>query len=251
MPSIEIKDKVVLITGTNRGIGKALVEVCLEQGASKVYAGVRSLDKAACFADNSKVVPLVMDLSDLTTLLAAAKESEDVDVVINNGGRLSQTTPLQEDAISNLQAELDVNCFGLMRMAQVYLPILESKISTTAFVQINSVASFRCGIDAVATYSASKAAAYSITQALLKSHGDRVRILSVHPGPIATDMIANASTDLAAQAEPPEQVAHEILKALATPDQVHVFPDSKAKNLAKLLTDYTKIVVEEGNSYGV
>ena len=176
--------------------------------------------------------------------------------MINNGGLLTRTPPLQDNAVTCLQAEMQVNCYGLMYMAQAYLPLLQAKGTPTALVQINSVASFRSSGVNVATYSASKAAAYSITQSLRQSveaaATGLVRIVSVHPGPIATDMIGNAvSPQVAAAAEPPAQVAEHVIQALAAKEQVfHVFPDSKSQSLGKVLHDYTKIVIEEGRNYG-
>jgi NAD(P)-dependent dehydrogenase (short-subunit alcohol dehydrogenase family) len=248
---VPIQGKVVLVTGANRGIGKAFVEAFLQHGATKVYAGVRNLGTAKCFEGNDKVVPLYIDLTQPNSIEAAKEKALDVDIVVNNAGMLTRTVPLDPTAIENLQQEMQVNVYGLIHMAQNFLPILQAKTTPTAFVQINSVASFRCGIPSVATYSASKAAAYSITQALRQGTPD-VRFVSVHPGPILTDMIVNASEELAKTAEPPSQVAEEVIAALASPSEVfHVFPDSKAKSLQAVLQDYTKTVIEDGKSYGV
>mmetsp|Transcript_102278 Transcript_102278/g.200577 ORF Transcript_102278/g.200577 Transcript_102278/m.200577 type:complete len:254 (+) Transcript_102278:170-931(+) len=247
---ISVKDKVILVTGANRGIGKAFVEVFLQHGASKVYAGVRTLETAECFADEPRVVPLYMDLSQPGSIQEAAQQSLDVDIVVNNAGQLSRTSPLEESAVTMLEQQMQVNVYGLIHMAQSYLPILKTK-SSSGFVQINSVASFRCGYPEVSTYSASKAAAYSITQALRQST-PTVRFVSVHPGPIRTEMIVNASAELAAIAEPPNQVVEEVIAALSSPTEVfHVFPDTQSKNLHKVLKEYTKVVIEDGNSYGL
>lgn len=246
-----IEGKVCLVTGANRGIGKAFVDVFLKHGAAKVYAGVRNMD--AYKSESDKVVPMLMDLSQPSTIVEAASQSHDVDVVVNNAGILSRTQALDEMAIDRLKEEMDVNVYGVLRMAQAYIPILQPKTTPTAFVQINSVASFRCGLPNVATYSASKAAAYSVTQALQQQvASSKVKVVSVHPGPIRTDMISTASAELAQMAEPPEQVAEEVVEALSKESEglIHVFPDSKSKQLGVVLKDYTTTVIEQGKMYG-
>jgi short-subunit dehydrogenase len=93
-----------------------------------------------------------------------------------------------------------------------------------------------------ATYSASKAAAYSITQGLrdtLKEQGTAV--VSVHPGPIATDM-ANAA-GLGEIAEPASLVADGIVAALAA-GELHVFPDTMARKFWSAYQEFARAVVE-------
>jgi short-subunit dehydrogenase len=143
--------------------------------------------------------------------------------VINNAGVLSKTNPLDGNAIEALKSEMDVNVYGLMAMAQAYAPILK-KNSGSAFVQINSVASFRCSGKDVATYSATKAAAYSITQALAQELAPHdVRVLSVHPGPVRTEMLPER---LHALAEAPSAVAEEVIRALEDGTLLHVLPSA-------------------------
>ena len=99
-----------------------------------------------------------------------------------------------------------------------------------AFVQLNSVVSMKC-FSNIATYSASKAAAYSITQALREVLGQQgTAVLSVHPGPISTDMAADAG--VGEIGEPPSLVSEGIVAALRAGD-FHLFPDSMAKGLRK------------------
>ena len=114
-------------------------------------------------------------------------------------------------------------------------------------MQINSVASFRCSGKDVATYSATKAAAYSITQALaqeLAPHG--VRVLSVHPGPVRTEMLP---ARLLALAEAPSAVAEDVIRALADGTPLHVFPDPHSKQLATIMRPFLTKVVEGGDVY--
>ena len=110
--------------------------------------------------------------------------------------------------MSNLQFEMECNVYGFMRLANAFAPVLEARDGKGIFVQINSVASMRCGVPNASTYSASKAASFSITQALRTELGEKgVHVVSVHPGPINTDMLSTAPPELIAIAPPASAVA--------------------------------------------
>ena len=120
-------------------------------------------------------------------------------------------------------------------------------------MQINSVASMRCAVANASTYSASKAASFSITQALRDELGARgVHVVSVHPGPINTDMIADIPA-LVAVAPPTETVAESLVDAIRSSTNLPpflVYPDQMAKGLGKAYASYAKLVIEEGKAYG-
>ncbi len=240
--SFDISGKTVLITGANRGIGRSLVDVFLAHGAGKAYAAVRNPESAAPLVGRygEKVVPLPIDLADGDSIAAAAEQAHDVDLVVNNAGVLTTTGPLDEDALEALAFEIDVNLYGLIRMAQAFAPVL-ARNGGGAFAQLNSVVSMKSFVG-FATYSASKAAAYSMTQSLreaLKAQGTHV--LSVHPGPIATDM--GDAAGLTAIAESPTLVGEAIVAALAA-GEFHVWPDSMAKQIGAAYRSYAEGVVE-------
>ena len=238
----DIKDKVILITGANRGIGKTLVDSFIERGAKKVYAAVRTLDTAKPLSatHGNKIAPIRIDLEDPKSITAAALTAKDVEVVVNNAGVLKISTPLDVNALESLEFEMNVNVYGLIRMIQAFAPILKAN-GGGAFVQMNSVVSMKCFSD-FATYSASKAASYSITQALRDVlRRQKTIVLSVHPGPIATDM--GDAAGLTAIAEPPLIVAKAIIEALEVGD-FHVFPGSMAKQIGSAYRSFADSVIE-------
>ncbi|MGB3240145.1 MAG: SDR family oxidoreductase [Geitlerinemataceae cyanobacterium] len=244
----DINDKIILVTGANRGIGKVLTESFLDRGARKVYAAVRTLESASPLVEKygDKVVPVQIDLGNPPSILAAAETAQDVQVVVNNAGMFKAATPLAEDAISSLEFQMNINVYGLIYMAQAFAPILKAN-GGGVFAQLNSVVSMKT-FSNFATYSASKAAAYSITQALRELLSEQGTIvLSVHPGPIATDM--GDAAGLTEIAEPPSLVADGIIEALKVGD-FHVFPDSMAKQIGGAYKSFAENIVEANLSEG-
>ena len=240
--SFNVQDQIALVTGANRGIGKAITESLLKHGASKVYAAVRNPDSAASLVDahGDKVVPIELDLTKPDTIKAAANTASDVTLVVNNAGVLKTASPLDAGAADALKFELEANLFGLLHIAQAFAPVLKAN-GGGALVQLNSVVSMKCFPD-FTTYCASKAAAYSMTQALhflLREQGTLV--VSVHPGPIATDMGRDAGFE--DNADPPELVGEAIVASLQA-GQFHCFPDTMAKQIEAAYASYAQNVVE-------
>ncbi|MEM9236292.1 MAG: SDR family oxidoreductase [Verrucomicrobiota bacterium] len=232
-----ITNQVALVTGANRGIGKSIVEALLEKGVRKVYATARNPESVD--ASDPRVTPLALDLSSTESVAAAAAEAKDVEIVVNNGGVLRVTSALDASAFDDIAFEFNVNTLGLLRVAQSFAPILKAN-GGGALVQLNSVVSVKA-FGNYATYSASKAASYSLTQSLeqvLKEQGTQV--VSVHPGPINTDMAADAGLP---DGEPPSVVADAIVDALQA-GRFHVFPDTMARQIFEPYQAFAENIVE-------
>lgn len=237
--SITIESKVTLITGANRGIGKAIAESFLNHGAKKVYLAVRDVNSTKDLEEKygDKVVTLQADLTNQASITALAKTANDVDIVVNNAGIAKLASPLSENAEEALTQELDVNVFGLLRVANAFAETLES--NKGALVQLNSVASIKNFPD-LPTYSASKAASYSLTQGLRVKLAEKgVGVLSVHPGPIATDMGAAAGFTEAADASVVSEGIVNSLKA----GEFHLFPDEVAKQFEGVYQSYSDNII--------
>lgn len=236
-----VSNRTALVTGANRGIGKVVVKSLVTHGARRVYAGVRSVDKASELVDQygDTITPIAIDYEKPDTIDAAAEQASDVELVVSNAGVLRTSEPFGADTLDNLRFELEVNVFGLLRMARAFAPVLKRN-GGGAFVQLNSVVSMKC-FPMFATYCASKAASYSLTQALrdtLATQGTAV--LSVHPGPIGTDMADEAGLD---DTDPPSVVAEGIVAALAAGD-FHLFPDKMAKDLGSAYASFAENVID-------
>ncbi len=227
--SYNINNKIVFVTGSNRGIGKVILESFIENGAAKVYAAVRNVASVAPLVEKygDKIVPIAIDLANPASIFTAAKTAQDVDIVISNAGTFRGGELFAEDIIESLAFHMDVNVYGLVNMAKAFAPILKSN-GGGVFAQLNSVVSLKAFAN-FSAYSASKAASYSITQSLRDILGTQgTRVLSIHPGPIATAM--GDAAGLTEIAESPILVADAIIKALKGND-FYVFPDSMARQI--------------------
>jgi NAD(P)-dependent dehydrogenase (short-subunit alcohol dehydrogenase family) len=214
-----IADKAVLVTGANRGIGKALVEEALRRGAKRVYAGTR---QPLAHMD-ARVTPLTLDVTNAVQIQGALEKVESLDILINNAGIAIY------DVLNNLdviEQHLAVNLLGSLKVTLAFLPLL--KRSKGAIVNNLSLVAL-AALPVIPAYSISKAAAFNMTQslrALLAGQG--VTVHAVVLGPIDTDMNRGFEIPKAS----PESAALRIFDGLEKGEE-DIFPDPASQSIAE------------------
>lgn len=216
---MNIANKTVLITGANRGIGRALVDEALRRGAKRVYAGTRSTLQHP----DKRVTPLTLDVTSATQIQRAVEEIDGLDVLINNAG-----VAIYDDLskVEVIEQHLAVNSLGLLRVTNAFLPLL--KRSKGVVVNNLSLAAL-AALPMMPAYSISKAAAFNMTQslrALLASQG--VKVHAVVLGPIDTDMNRGLEIPKAS----PESAAAGIFDGLERGEE-EIFPDPASLSIAE------------------
>ena len=202
---MKIENSVVLVTGANRGIGLAFARDLLARGARKVYAGAR--DPAT--VTQAGVQPLRLDVTNPVDVAAAAELASDVTLVINNAGIAHAGGFLAPDSEDVTRRLFETNFFAMLRMSKAFAPILKAN-GGGAFLNVLSVASWANGGE-LAAYSASKSAAWSLTNALRHElAAQKTQVLALHMGYVDTDL----TRGLDAPKSSPEQIVARALDGL-------------------------------------
>jgi NAD(P)-dependent dehydrogenase (short-subunit alcohol dehydrogenase family) len=207
---------VVLVTGSNRGIGLGLVKALLERGASRVYATARNPDNLpdVVALDPARIKPLVLDINVPQQRQAAASQARDVTWLINNAGvsgsRDERSRILASPNLDEALLVMQTNCWSAAELCHLFAPIILQN-GGGAISNIHSVGAWYC-VPQVTTYSMSKAAAAMMTAGVrAELDRDPVLVSGVYPAGVATRMSGFKGMD-------PLVHGHQVLEAVARGD---------------------------------
>lgn len=215
---MNLDNKTVLITGANRGIGRALVDEAVKRGARRVYAGTR----AAWQHPEERVTAVTLDVTDGAQIQRAVAQIESLDLLINNAGIATY------DDLGDLRAleqTLAVNLFGLLKVTNSFLPLI--KRAKGAIINNLSLAGL-AALPVIPSYSMSKAAAFSVTQSLRALLAGQVTVHAAVLGPVDTDMNRGFNIPKAS----PESAAKGIFDGLEKGEE-EIFPDPASQSIAE------------------
>jgi len=233
---MDIKGCVALVTGANRGLGRAFVQALLTAGASKVYAAARDPSSITL----PGIHPIKLDVTNPEEVDAAARSCSDVTLVINNAGIFRSAPIVPASTQENTRAEMEANFFGTLAMSRAFAPILKAN-GGGALVNILSLTSW-ISASGAALYSASKAATWSLTNGLrneLRVNGTLVT--GVHVGPMDTDMTSHTQ----GQKSDPVDVAQQVLRAVDA-GQEEVLADATSRQVKAGLSAEPSVYLTAG-----
>lgn len=223
---MSLSDKVLFVTGANRGIGAAIVREALKASVAKVYAAARDPKSVPDFRDG-RVIPLQLDITDQASVDRAVAAATDTDVLVNNAGRAVLADWLsvsQED----VEADMNTNYYGTLRLIRAFLPHLKARGPATIANVISVVGLAAAPL--LSGYSASKAALQSLTQGLRASLAPSgIAVLGIYPGPIDTEL----AKDLPLEKATADHAAANIVRGLEE-GQTYIFPDPMALQVGHL-----------------
>lgn len=225
---MQIQGSVALVTGANRGIGAAVVDALLGAGARRVYAAMRSPEKAVA---REGLVPIALDVTDPAAIAEAARACGDVQLLVNNAGVSFGQPLLAARDPGAAEREMQVNYFGPLAMVRAFAPVLREN-GGGAIVNVLSVLG-RVNMPRVGSYSASKAAAFSLTQGIRAELAPQgTLVVGVMPGFVDTDMASAVSVPKISAA----RVAADILDAVRAGTE-DVYPGPAVDVATQLMKD--------------
>jgi|TARA_Y100000031_G_C8210659_1_gene380749 3-oxoacyl-[acyl-carrier protein] reductase len=198
-----LKGKTVVLTGSNRGIGKAMLEVFAKNGAN-IWACVRKPDDnftrdIAVLTEKTGVTisPVYFDLADVEQVKEGVKtirsSKQSVDILVNNAG-INYTSLLQMTPIDKMKDVFDINFFSQMLLTQYILKIMTRQMSGS-IINLSSSAAIE-GNEGRTAYASSKAAMICSTKVLARElSAYNIRVNAIAPGLTQTDMMVESTPE--------------------------------------------------------
>jgi NAD(P)-dependent dehydrogenase (short-subunit alcohol dehydrogenase family) len=224
---MKIRGATALVTGANRGLGRAFVQKLREAGCAKIYAAARTIDDGAGESAPRLpgIEPVQLDITQPQHVAAAAARCHDVDILINNAGVARFKPLLGAPGIDDARLEMETNYFGTLSMCRAFAPLLKRN-GGGALVNMLSVVSF-FNAPMQGSYCASKAAAWSLTKAVrFELHAQGTLVIGAYAGYIDTDMAAGVSGPKSS----PADIAAQIVAGIESGAE-EILCDERARNV--------------------
>jgi len=234
--SYTIQGKTALVTGANRGIGKAIAEALIAEGAKRIYATARNIESLQGLVRQAPevIVPVQLDVTNASNIANVAKLVGQLDILINNAGIATGSDFSGEASLGIAASEMATNYFGVISLTHALLPALH-KSGAAAVINVSSIAGI-ANFPTLGPYSASKAAVHSFTQGLrAEVRKANIAVVGVYPGPVDTDMTKDFEMDKAS----PADVASAVLAGLKNGDE-DVFPDAFSQAMYQVFVQNPK-----------
>jgi len=239
--SYTIQGKTALVTGANRGIGKAIVERLVAEGATRVYAAARQLESLTELVAQAPhvIVPVQLDVTNAADIANITQLVGQLDVLVNNAGIATGSGFVGETSLTIAQEEMATNYFGVINLTHGLMPVLR-KSSAAAVVNVSSIAGIS-NFPTLGPYSASKAALHSFTQGLrAELRAANVAVVGVYPGPVDTRLTEGFDMPKASTSE----VALAIVNALKAGHE-DVFPDGFSQAMHQVFSQNPKALEQQ------
>ncbi|MFG3642573.1 SDR family oxidoreductase [Micromonospora sp. NPDC047762] len=219
---MQINGSTALVTGANRGLGKAFAEALLARGAT-VYATARRVESI----DIPGAVALQMDITDPASIEAAAGKVGDLNILINNAGT-STEAPLLGPSLDNIRHDFDTNFWGTLNVTRTFAP----RLAGGAILNVISALSWYAFAPGSNGYAASKAAEWSLTNGIRLELADQKTLVTALALAIAdTDMMAGIDIPKL----PPHEVVSQALDGLEA-GKIEVIADKPTANVKASLS---------------
>ena len=205
---MNIVGSIGLVTGANRGIGRAFVNALLERGAAKVYITGRDMGALQNMAKaNSRLVPLELDVTDTIHVSRTAISAPDINLLINNAGYMAFKGAIAAPDMTAARQEMEINYFGPLALTRALAPVLARSGGGT-IVNILSMAAL-VSLPVTGTYSASKAAILSLTRSMRAE-------LAAQGTTVIGVLAVQTETALGAPMPPPRMAPEEVVADVLT-----------------------------------